>query len=303
VFQTLGLNLLIWKDGGMKFRRVGIHDPDALEIPREVQPIQFAKHSPLKRLNLLLGSVKQYRPDILIDYVTRLQKRYADLAESELAKEWSIDVSELTTEFDHLKEFPTLAESNLSYYLQILQPPFSSDWKNETVKVSQRNQLRAVLCPKYQNIRVLTETIDRRDAIELYKIYHDEFMREGRSSSEDRYKTLDEFSARWNQEDNDGNRGLIRVISEVKDGKLYLRKDTCLWADAIEDLEDQELKYYVCCYGDFESARLANRHFVLTMERTIIEGHPYCDSVFHDTRISNDLSHPSDEFFAVMEPE
>ncbi|UCE09146.1 MAG: L-2-amino-thiazoline-4-carboxylic acid hydrolase [Candidatus Thorarchaeota archaeon] len=287
----------------MRFRRVGTHDPDALELPREVQPIQFAKHSPLKRLNLLLDIIKQHRPKILHDYVTRLQKRYDDLTKIDLVKAKSIDVSELIVEFDHLKEFPILAERNLSYYLEMLQPSDSSDWRSETIEVTQRNQLRAVLCPKYLNIKVLTETMDRREAIELYKTYHDEFMRHGRSSSEDRYETLNDFSARWDHEDDDSNRGLIRIISDVEDGKLYLRKDTCLWADAIEDLDDQELKYYVCCYGDFESARLANKHFVLTMERTIIEGHPYCDSVFHDTRINQDLSHPSDDFFARMEPE
>ncbi|MHA2374237.1 MAG: L-2-amino-thiazoline-4-carboxylic acid hydrolase, partial [Candidatus Thorarchaeota archaeon] len=193
--------------------------------------------------------------------------------------------------------------SNLNYYLQVLQPPESTDWMNDTVEVTHRNQLRAVLCPKYQNVRVLTETMDRGEAIELYKKYHDEFMREGRSTSENEYETLDDFAARWKQDSDEQNRGLIRVISEVKDGKLYLRKDTCLWNDAIEDLEDQELKYVVCCYGDFESPRLANKHFVLTMERTIIEGHTFCDSVFHDTRISKDLTHPSEDFFVSMEPE
>jgi hypothetical protein len=287
----------------MKFRSIGIHDPNALELPRKVQPMELARHSPLKRLNLLLGLINKHRPDILSEFAANLQQRYEDLANHNSVEGRSIDVSSLIVEFEHLKAFPNLASSNLNYYLQALQPPESTDWKNDTVEVPQRNQLRAVLCPKYQNVRVLTETIDRGEAIELYKMYHDEFMREGRSSSEDKYETLDDFAARWKQENDEQNRGLIRVISEVKDGKLYLRKDTCLWSDAIEDLEDQELKYYVCCYGDFESPRLANKHFVLTMERTIIEGHPFCDSVFHDTRISKDLSHPSDEFFASMEPD
>ena len=87
------------------------------------------------------------------------------------------------------------------------------------------------------------------------------------------------------------------------DGKLYLRKNNCLWNDAIQDFEDSEVKYYVCCYGDFDAPRRANKNFVLTMERTIIEGHPYCDSVFHDTRVNKDLSHPSEEFFDKMKAE
>ena len=70
--------------------------------------------------------------------------------------------------------------------------------------------------------------------------------------------------------------------------------------DAISDLQDSEVKYYICCYGDFEGARQSNRHFVLTMERTIIEGYPYCDSVFHDTRIDDNLAHPSEELFEMI---
>ncbi|MFX0107844.1 MAG: L-2-amino-thiazoline-4-carboxylic acid hydrolase [Candidatus Hodarchaeota archaeon] len=287
----------------MKFRKSGIHDPNALDLPRRVQPIELAKRSPWKRLNLLLENVKKRKPEALPRYVASLQQQYEALTNSDLVKENSIDISDYLAEFNLLREFPELASNNLNYFLHTLQPPEGTDLENDTIEVPQRNQLRAVLCPKYQNIFVLTETIDRGEAIELYKIYHDEFMSAERSSLEDQYETLDEFADRRNQVDAKENPGLVRIISEVKDGKLYLRKDTCLWNDAIEDLEDQELKYYVCCYGDFESARQANKHFALTMEHTIIEGHPYCDAVFHDTRISKDLSHPSDEFFARMEPE
>ena len=55
--------------------------------------------------------------------------------------------------------------------------------------------------------------------------------------------------------------------------------------DAISDLEDIEVKYHICCFGDFYAAERANRHFILTMERTIREGYPYCDSVFHSTDV------------------
>ncbi len=277
------------------FRRSGIDNPNALELVRKLRPIPFAKQSPLKRLNLLLSIVKKHRPDIVSEYVANLKRKYNTLSTPDLVNE--IDVSNLVAEFEVLKEFPELASSNLAYFLHILQPPDDADLENDTIEVSQRIQLRTVLCPKYQNLLTLTETIDRNEAIEIYKIYHDAFLMETRSSQEDQYETLQQFADRWNQESAKENPGLIRFISDEKDGKVYLRKENCLWNDAISDLQDIDVKYMICCYGDFDGAQRANKHFVLTMERTIIEGHHYCDSVFHDTRIDNVLTHPPDEFF------
>jgi hypothetical protein len=284
----------------MKFRRSGIDDPNALESSQNVQPLGFAKQSPWKRLDLLLDMIKREKPEVLSAYIDNLQQRYDSLVTSRIKH--SIDISAQLEEFEHLRNYPELAASNLNYFFSILQQPENTDYESVTIEVTLRTQLRSVLCPKYQNLLSLTQTMARGEAIELYKKYHDEVMRGGRASNEDRYQDLDEFATRWDQEGAKKS-PYIRIFSEAKDGKLYLRKDNCLWNDAISDLRDSELKYYICCYQDFESARLANRHFLLTMERTIIEGDTFCDSVFHDTRIDDNLNHPSEEFFANMTPE
>jgi hypothetical protein len=284
----------------MKFRRSGNNDPNALESLQEMQPLGFAKQSPWKRLDTLLGLIRKEKPSVISEFVDNLQQKYDSLVSTRI--EHSIDIPAQLEEFEHLSNYPELAASNLNYFFSILQHPENIDYKTATIEVTLRTQLRSVLCPKYQNLLTLTQTIDRGEAIELYKQYHDELMRSGRASDEDRYQDLDEFAGRWNQE-GAMKSPYIRIHSEVMNGKLYLRKDNCLWNDAINDLGDSELKYYICCYQDFESARLANRHFILTMERTIIKGHPFCDSVFHDTRIEDDLTHPPNEFFASMEPE
>ncbi|MFW9927048.1 MAG: L-2-amino-thiazoline-4-carboxylic acid hydrolase [Candidatus Thorarchaeota archaeon] len=287
----------------MKCRKSGIPDPRALEIPRQVQPMDLAKQSPWKRLDSLLRQIRNFDPRVLQSYTKNLQVRYDELSKNNVVVEKSIDVPTLLSDFENLREFPKLGASNLNYFLQVLDPSMDVDLIRDTIEVPQRNQIRAVLLPKYQNLLILTETIARDEAIEIYKTYHDELMRAGRSSQKDRYQTLKEYAERWIKSNPNENRGLVRIISEPFKGKVYLRKDTCLWNEAIQDLEDNELKYYVCCYQDFESARLANRSFVLTMERTIVEGHPFCDSVFHDTRIDDELIHPSEEFFSSMNPE
>ena len=75
-----------------------------------------------------------------------------------------------------------------------------------------------------------------------------------------------------------------------------------MWADAIEDLADAELKYLAACYGDFQGYNNSNEHFILTMKHTVVEGYPYCDCIVHDIRVNKDLTHPPREFFDNMWP-
>ncbi len=70
----------------------------------------------------------------------------------------------------------------------------------------------------------------------------------------------------------------------------------------MKQLPDQELKYYVCCYGDYEYARSYGENIVLTMEHTIAEGAPYCSRVLHDTRVDWKLEHPPKEFWDNFNP-
>lgn len=97
-------------------------------------------------------------------------------------------------------------------------------------------------------------------------------------------------------------RGWVSVFSEVEDGEYIIRNENCLLVEALDDLEDKELVYVICCHGDSKYAEMQNEHFVLTRHYTIAEGDPYCDKVFHDTRIDKKITHPSKEFLDNIWP-
>ena len=59
----------------MKFVRTGEFKENALELPREILPIERAQKSALKRLNYLLGFIKEMQPDILANYVDKLKSK------------------------------------------------------------------------------------------------------------------------------------------------------------------------------------------------------------------------------------
>jgi hypothetical protein len=94
----------------------------------------------------------------------------------------------------------------------------------------------------------------------------------------------------------------VIVHGMIADGKYAFRNDNCFWVGSLDDLSDSEIKYYICCYGDYESARNNHESIVLTMEHTIAKGNPYCSRVMHDTRVDYDLRHPPKEFWDNMWP-
>ncbi len=86
----------------------------------------------------------------------------------------------------------------------------------------------------------------------------------------------------------------------INEGKYFYRNNNCTWIEAMKELPDSELKYYTCCYGDYQSVKVHNKNFILTMEHTIAQGDPYCSRVIHDTRVDWNLAHPPKEFWDNM---
>ena len=89
----------------------------------------------------------------------------------------------------------------------------------------------------------------------------------------------------------------VMVRGMLQPGKYAYKNENCLWVEALADLPDAEIKYLICCYGDYASVKLHNKNFILTMEHTIAQGDPYCSRVIHDPRVDWDLRHPPKEFW------
>jgi len=283
----------------MKSVITGKYDKSDLESLQEIQPFEFFKRTSLKRLNYLLGFIKITKPGILSQFVQNYEKKLDELTEKNHLKNILIDLTDFNSEFPNLKNYPDLVFKCINYYVQLLQIPRDVDFLKEKVEVTNRNYTNSFLYFRYYNAEVLTETIERKEAVNLFKDYIDSYVKSISSSS--RVETLEEYrEVRVRRMGDSSNVGWVIVQGEIKDGKFPQRKDTCMWDDAIRDLPDVELKYIAACYGDFQSYNNSNENFILTMEHTIVEGYPYCSCVLHDTRINDDLTHPPKEFFDNM---
>ena len=287
----------------MEFRKMRVYNPNSLNIQKEIQPLEFARESPLKRLDYLIGFLKKNKPEIMPVFVQKLEKRYEEIAKEDYVERKDFDVDTKMSDFPNLEEFPQLAKNNLNYFLSLLEISSDIDWVKEKVKTSQRNYFRSFLGPKYNNVEILTSVVDREEAIQLYKIYITEYILSFNKDSEDSVDSLDSLWEKYFKGyEDDESESWVVIQSKPSNGKLIFRKDVCLWADSLDDFPDSEFKYLICCYGDFQGAKRENKHFIYTMKHTIAKGDPYCSCVFHDTRIDWDLTHPPKEFWNEIWP-
>lgn len=280
--------------------RTGKYDIKDLNNLQELQPLEFAKKTVLKRLNYLIGFIKKEKPEILQNFVAKLNIKFAKFLNESFVDENDIKAIDISKDFIHLKVYPDLIYNCLNYYLQLLKIDLTRDWSKDKFKVPNKNYIQSFLYHRYYNALVLTEILERNQAVQLFKDYINAYVK-SIAPERSKYETLEEFrSARIPKEGDPPNIGWEIVHGKIKNGKFPQRKDTCMWDDAIKELPDIELKYLAACFGDFQSYNNNNPNFILTMSHTIVEGYPYCDCVVHDIRINEDLTHPPKEFFNNM---
>jgi hypothetical protein len=224
------------------------------------------------------------------------------LTKTDYIKENSVNLSELLAEFENLADYPILMNAAMNYYFQVLDFSAESKW-DENIVVVNRNYHQSFLHPRYYNLLTLIETVGREKAISLWKRFFTEFVIYDRVPREEPFVDLETwFAERQAAVDEDNPSDWVIVRGMIAEGKFAFRNDNCYWVESLDDLPDPEIKYYICCYGDYEGARDHHESIVLTMEHTIAKGDPYCSRVMHDTRVDYDLRHPPKEFWDEIWP-
>jgi len=149
----------------------------------------------------------------------------------------------------------------------------------------------------------LAETIDRKDAVNLFKRDITHYYIDHPSPDRDKFICLEKRHENRTSGDTTSSEWVL-IHTILGKGKYAFKNKTCpTCVDAMLELPDVEFKYLACCYGDYEKFRAhSNDHIILTMEHTLMQGDPYCSRVLHDTRIDYDLRHPPKEFWDNFEP-
>ena len=295
----------------MEVIRIGEFNPNALEKKVEIQPFETALHvannkrnnfACLKRLDYLLEFIGTNHPEILLKFVENLTKKFQDEIQEDLLVDKKSILAKTSKETKILSKYPRLIENTLNFSFQLLNIANNVNWMKDTVKVKQGDYFRSYLIPTYYYLLVLAETIGKDEGIKLFKRYISQFLRSQKTEQDLSFTTLeDSFKRSKNSVQYPSD--WVMVIGLLSKAKYVFRNDNCLWIDALTDLLDKEIKYAICCYGDYQNAyTYSNENTVLTMEHTIAQGDPYCSRAKHDIRFDWNLEHPTKEFFDSMWP-
>jgi hypothetical protein len=290
-YKKRGLKLpSLYKEGKMQFKQYGryLADPKTLINPRRlIQGIL------LRRLNYLIGFLAEGQPHILTTFIDRLTVRLTEIVSAIPPSEMPFSIED----YPHLQDNQMLVSLHWRFCLLTLGLTADQVETGKQLDVSSRRYHRALLLPRYYYLEILARLLGKPVAVELFKYYLDQYLlsvKEDIPKDED----LDDFMARqvgWAQENSES--GWLVTVGKVEKGRVVFRNDNCLWVDALDDLEDRDFIYLVCCHGDFQVARLQNENFEMTRPLTIAMGDPICDKVFHDKRIVEKVIHPPQEFW------
>ena len=282
----------------MKIVQKGKINPKALEIQRDLQPFEEAKRVTMKRLNFLIAYLEENHSSIKDELLLSLTEKYTKLAHKDYIKTKKVDFSD----FEKLNEYSELAEKFLNYFLNLLKVPENKDWQNERITVTNKEYLQGFLFPRYYKFQIIDEALGREKARKFYMKYITAYLVDQQKNLENAYEDIASmYEARIDSNPNPPSEWEI-YMGLISDGKYFYRNNNCTWIDSMKDLPDSELKYFTCCYGDYESVKRNNKNFILTMEHTIAQGDPYCSRVIHDTRVDWNLTHPPKNFWDDMKP-
>jgi hypothetical protein len=287
----------------MKFIQTGTARKNYLEENVIIKPLENIEEILLSKLDYNIGFVAKEKSEKIEDYIDNLTKKYQELVEENLSKDYYEEFDQIAKKFKNLIQYPDLKKASLNYFLHLLQIKENNDWQTSEVEITKKSLMQVWVYPSYYLLQALAENIGRDEAVKLYKKYITQYYIDHPSKNRLKFVSLQKRFEERTSGDTTSSEWVI-VHTMLGEGKYAFKNKNCpTLVDSMKDLPDVEFKYLVCCYGDYEKFRTTTHdHVILTMEHTLMEGDSYCSRVLHDTRIDYDLRHPPKEFWDNFEP-
>ncbi|MFX0096015.1 MAG: hypothetical protein ACFFBD_30025 [Candidatus Hodarchaeota archaeon] len=239
-------------------------------------------------LDRFLIYLEEHKKHVLSDFLAELKLKYRAEVPYNFNKLDSLDLSEIIPQLKVLKD-PDLLETVNNLILTLLNVPEGYAWESQEIDIVDVNITKARVVPIYYCSKLLTELIDREEAIQLLKDYFEFYIHTYRN-----VKKYENLTSIYEASNNQNNTILVNVL--INDGIYAGKGGVCAGHEALKGFNDPELAYIICCHGDAALIRKYNENFVMTRRYTLMDG-PYCDTTAHDTRIVTKIEHPSEEFF------
>lgn len=246
----------------------------------------------LLSLDRFLVYLAEKKGDVLDEFILYLEPRYKSAVVRNFSSIGSLDLSGVSSKTEILMNYPDLLNACASFTLTMLDVSRDYTWEPQELDLLFINVVRASQLHFYYRAELLTELIEREEAIQLLKDYIDfAIANHGQVQKyedltkmyEDQIKDSEAQSGDW-------------IAVSAENGKYISRADRCVPYEVLKGINDPELAYIVACYGDYARIKKMNENFVLTRTQTQFDG-SYCDTCIHDTRIVDKIEHPPKEVF------
>lgn len=240
-----------------------------------------------------LKFLTENKPDIVDKYLAKLKLKVESLVANKLKYISNFNFEALKEPLKIIHKNQDLIDGIVNYHLSLLNIPEDYELEQQVLTIRHFDSDRGYYYPRYYLVKVLTELLDRDETIQLFKTYLDQRIKKyiERPHRETMTEVF-ELDVK-NGKDSESSAYISALLSE---GLYAGRVDRCMGHEALKELNDPELTELVTCYSDYEMVKKTNKHFVLTRTCTLHTG-PYCDNLYHDTRIVSDTKHLPRDFY------
>lgn len=244
-------------------------------------------------IDKFLSYLVKNKPDIVDNYLTKLELIVETLTTDSFNYVNNFDFKSLKGLLKNLQKHQVLVDGIVNYHLSLLKMPKDRDLSQQVFTLLHFDVDRGNSYPRYYLLKILTKLLDRDEAIQLFKAYIDlQIIENLERPHRETITEIFELDVK-----NGKNSESSAFISALLNEGLYAgRVDSCMGYESLKELNDPELTEIITCYADFEKVKKSNKHFVLTRTCTLHTG-PYCDNLYHDTRIVSDTKHLPRDFF------
>jgi len=203
-------------------------------------------------------------------------------------------IAKIVNSLPHLKKDVELGEAAVSKVAEILGFRSIPDLNKEiTMKCEDYYKSRMLQCLM---LKALTSVMPRAKAIEYFGGFADK-----RSSTYKfaKYsKVMQHLNLHEQIKKGPLKNGAVFVQAVTDDGRAVMKITRCRPAQVLlSAVKDAGIVHAVICQPDIAAAKLNNPHFVLTREKSLVLGMPYCGHVWHDKREHKNIVHPPRKFW------
>lgn len=250
----------------------------------------------LKYIDDFLIYLKEHKAPLIDEFIAKVMSKMKSSIIDNYELGDSYVLGDLNEKLEFLSRNQGFVDVIASLYLSLLKISRDKNWKSEKISILHLNLDKANYFPRYYLAEQLTEILEREETIQLFKDFIDQRIiknleRPYRETMTEVYE-LDVKNGKTSESS--------KYISALMHEGLYAgRVDRCMGHEALKELKDPELAELVTCYGDFEMIKKTNDNFVLTRTCTLHTG-PYCDNLYHDTRICKKIKHLPREFYDTL---